>query len=306
VEGGRQGARKSTLEAFKANGDMKWRAKFLPCSLTAKIINACMTSSAADSPPVARPWRFTLRELLVVVMLLAIALAGFQYLMAHARKVIYHDWAHNNLKQIVLGLHNFNDDHSSLPYAIQLDTDDRKQRPPLQRTTMRGKPLYSWRYSIANYIDSSWSRPLFDQPWDAASQAVWRKRWQPYSIRQGENTNYLAITGPGTAWGDGTTPPLSLQDLDGDTILIVEVRNSGTHWMQPGDFDIRTMPRTINAPDGKGISGEYANGFTIGLADGRVRFLPRNVPFEVLEKFFTVEGAKQYDLDEELAPYLAN
>ena len=40
-------------------------------------------------------------------------------------------------------------------------------------------------------------------------------------------------------------------------ILLVEVRNSGTHWMQPGDFDIRTMPRTINDPAGKGISGTW-------------------------------------------------
>ena len=47
----------------------------------------------------------------------------------------------------------------------------------------------------------------------------------------------FAITGPGTAFGDDESePPARLQDIDRDTILVVEVRNSGVHWMQPDDF----------------------------------------------------------------------
>jgi len=78
----------------------------------------------------------------------------------------------------------------------------------------------------------------------------------------------------------------------------------GIEWMQPGDLDIRTMPRSINHTSGKGIAGNYPNGFFVGFADGHVWFLRNDTPFHQLEKFFTIEGAKTYDRDELLRPFL--
>jgi hypothetical protein len=74
--------------------------------------------------------------------------------------------------------------------------------------------------------------------------------------------------------------------------------------MQPGDFDIRTMPRSINAPDGRGISSRYRYGFHVIFADGEVWGLSHDTPFEELEKFFTIDGAKQHDRDIVLRPYV--
>jgi hypothetical protein len=72
----------------------------------------------------------------------------------------------------------------------------------------------------------------------------------------------------------------------------------------PGDLDIRTMPRTINGADGHGISSRYAGGFHVLFADWRIWFVSQRVPFDELEKFFTVEGARKYDAEELLGPYV--
>lgn len=116
----------------------------------------------------------------------------------------------------------------------------------------------------------------------------------------------MAITGPGTAFGDGQfEPPKKLADLDAaNTILAVETASSGLHWIQPGDFDVRTMPRTINDPTGRGISSRHKTGFHVLFADGSVWYLSNKTPFDELEKFFTVAGGKTHDREALLAPYV--
>ena len=92
------------------------------------------------------------------------------------------------------------------------------------------------------------------------------------------------------------------EDLPNDLILIVEVRESKTHWMQPGDFDVDNMPRTI---DGKGvcISGFRRPGFHVGFTDATVWLLRSDTPFEELSKFFRIESAEMHDREEVLGGY---
>ena len=74
--------------------------------------------------------------------------------------------------------------------------------------------------------------------------------------------------------------------------------------MQPGDFDIRTMPQAINGAAGRGISSLHATGFHVLFADAEVWFLSNELPFKQLSKFFTVAGAMANDRDKILRPYL--
>ena len=90
---------------------------------------------------------------------------------------------------------------------------------------------------------------------------------QPQAISETEAerpfpaTNVMAITGPGTAFGDGTAEPEKLEDIPKNTIIVVESRSTGIPWPEPGDFDIRDMPTAVGSPDGRGIS-VVAAGFT--------------------------------------------
>lgn len=116
-------------------------------------------------------------------------------------------------------------------------------------------------------------------------------------------TIVLAITGPGTAFGDGAGPPSSLTKIPPATIIAVETRQSGIPWPAPGDFDIRTMPQTINAPDGKGIAGRHPDGFRAIFADGQVWLISYRIPFETLSAFFTTAGAGGHNREKDLGPY---
>ena len=83
-------------------------------------------------------------------------------------------------------------------------------------------------------------------------------------------TKHLAITRPGTAFGDGTGRPMALKDTPSATILAVETGSSGIQWPASGDFDIRTMPRTICTRNAKGIASRNTGGFHVIFADGYV------------------------------------
>ena len=174
------------------------------------------------------------------------------------------------------------------------------------------RPLYSWRVEIVWYLESWHGTWHPARPWDdpVNKQLVELSFFYAYGVTGTEpypksfpETNALAITGPGTAFGDGKEPPKAVKDVPPQTILVVETRQSGIPWPAPGDFDIRTMPQTINSPDGKGISSRYADGFHVIFADEWVWLISNKVPFETLKKFFTIAEARKHDREKLLGPY---
>lgn len=172
--------------------------------------------------------------------------------------------------------------------------------------------VHSWRVSIAPYLGCrlvdptpNLYKPRNDEPISTVS-------FGGYPFSYGDSAamvpmaNLLGITGPGTAFGDGREHPSTSMVHAGptsDAIIAVEVRDSGVKWMEPRDFDIRTMPRTVNSPDGRGISSRYRRGFHVCFLDGDVWFLSHDVPFTELERFFMLDGAAQNDRESILAVY---
>jgi hypothetical protein len=210
-----------------------------------------------------------------------------------------------DFKFITNALRNFDAGTLQLPYPTRHAVDGFANNPIDDPTA---KPLYSWRLNVIVFL-CSYADPQFDQAWDSSANANCRQYGFDFmrSNHGSQSTQVFAITGPDTPFGDGASEkPHAMSELDNDTILIVEVRNAGVHWMEPGDFDIRTMPHTINAADGRGISGEHAGGFFVGFADGEVWFIGNDVPFDELAKFFTIAGAKANDRDAVLRPYKLN
>lgn len=183
--------------------------------------------------------------------------------------------------------------------------------PPPATMDEEGNRLCSWRLVICFYLmEFGREGPRWDTKvgWDDPMNdgALHRSAFYCFSDSDDGsrcfNTGMLAITGPGTVFDDES--PRNRYDIPDDTILLLPVRDSGIHWMQPGDFQIDTMPRTINAEDGQGISSDFSDGFHVAFADGTVWFLSNRVPFDELEKFFTVESAAKYDRSQVLGPYL--
>lgn len=179
----------------------------------------------------------------------------------------------NNMKQIMLALHNYHDVYKCFPPAYIADKD--------------GKPMHSWRVLILPFIEQSplYDQYDFDQPWDSpANLAVASRMPQTYRCPSapdkglGNETNYVVIIGdpqqfPQTMF----TPnrPIKLREvIDGtsNTIAVVEVRD-GVPWTQPdADLKFAQMQFTINAGPNS-ISSYHPSGANVGFADGSVRFM---------------------------------
>jgi hypothetical protein len=222
-----------------------------------------------------------------------------------------HESARKHIVCVALGLVNYSEFHGHLPYPVV------RQEPGGHVTETgppngTGRPLHSWRVEIVPYLEGWHGTSDRSQPWDHPinKQLVELSSFYAYGAtglkghaQSFPETNLLAITGPGTAFGNGKGPPMALKDVPPQTIIVVETRASGIPWPAPGDFDIRTMPQTINARDGKGISSRNAPGFHLIFADGQTWLLSDKVPFESLKKFFTTADAEKHDREELLGPF---
>jgi len=232
---------------------------------------------------------------------------------AHAERV----WTGAQIAEIGMGLGIFSESYRRLPYPIRRAPYPKGLEQDVIAANGKGRPLHSWRVETLWVIwDLGWKGPCDDtQPWDSPANRATLGLSDYYSHVEAKDwvgdgklfpdTNILAITGPGTAFGyDGGDLPKQLDKIPPSTIIAVEVRASGIPWPAPGDFDIRTMPQTICAPDGKGISSRLPRGFFVIFADTGTWFLSDKTPFETLKQLFTIEGAKKNDREKLLGPYV--
>jgi hypothetical protein len=217
--------------------------------------------------------------LLGIVALLAALLVCFHYARQSARRCQYT----NNMKQVALAFLNFDDAYGRLPPAVHRNK--------------AGRACCSWRLRMIPFMEGIMREIEYDQPWDdpvnewISTIAFSLYCWQPGI---GLDTNVVTITGPGTAFEEGRA--VSLKDLDNDTILAIEIANSGIRWAEPSDLNIRNIPDSIT----QGVDGR---GVLVAFADGKVWFLRADVPLDELKKFFTIEGAKRNDREQVLGQY---
>jgi len=180
--------------------------------------------------------------------------------------------------------------------------------PPRYAADESGRPLHSWRTLVLTYLgheeilaeydfgepwDGPTNRPLADVPLEAFRCPQDRR---PATGSGPTTTSYLAVGGPGTAWGG--SEPRRLADLtDGpaETILVVEVADSGILWSEPRDLHVIQMAASVNSPTGQGISSRHSGGAHVLLADGSTVFLPSGVTTEDVRAMLTIAGGEDVD-----------
>lgn len=233
-----------------------------------------------------------LLRLLLILVTLAIAFL-MEATLAHAQARSEHSLSRRErqrlLEAVMMGIHNYHDSMKCLPAAIRRDH--------------MGRPLSSWRFALLPYVESGWPKRDPYAFWsDPVNHAVAARRAYFYCFgeRSGPRrfeTNVVAVTGPGTCFDERRR--YTFRDLKrdtADTALILEVRATGFHWMEPGDLD-------LNAIDASTTAGLDGTGVHVGFADGKVWFLRREVPWRVLKEFFTVEGSRHLSREEVLGKY---
>jgi prepilin-type processing-associated H-X9-DG protein len=192
----------------------------------------------------------------------------------------------NNLKQIALALRNYHGTYGCFPPAYIEDK--------------QGRPMHSWRTLILPFIasDSSFQDYRFDEPWDGPHNrqltALPINLFQcPEDKHSNSETNYLVVVGPKTVFPGSKCVRLS--EITGgaaQTILVVEVHNSGIQWAEPRDLPDVEAVRGINPKIETGISSPQGNGANCALADGSVLFLPDDYPPHDLQALLERDAKK--------------
>jgi prepilin-type processing-associated H-X9-DG protein len=194
----------------------------------------------------------------------------------------------NNLKEIGLGLLNYESAHRTYPPAYKADKN--------------GKPLLSWRVLILQFVeqDGLYKEFHLDEPWDSPHNkklisrmpAVYRS---PNSTLAGQGkSNYLTVRGKDTIFsGAEGTSIADVTDGTSNTIMTVEVPDDkAVIWTKPDDFEYdEELPM-------KGLLGIQPGGFNAGFADGSVQLIPASIKPETLKALFMRNDGQPIDRNE--------
>ena len=217
-----------------------------------------------------------------ILILIALLLPAVQ----SAREAARRSQCTNNLKQIGLAMHNYNDAYDCFP--------------PAAITDAQGKPLLSWRVAILPFLEN---QPLYmkfklDEPWDsprnkallAQMPSVYRCPSDPPSPDR-PTTRYQVPTGSGTLFeGDEGTPLRAITDGTSNTLLVVEAANP-VPWTKPEDV------LTGQDQPPPALGSRHPGGANALIADGSVRFLKKSVNPEVLRALTTKGGGEVVSAD---------
>lgn len=201
--------------------------------------------------------------------------------MQQAREAARRAQGQNNIKQIMLALHNYHDANGNFPPAVLLGPD--------------GKTKYSWRVAILPYMDQHELYEAYDrnEPWDGPNN---RKLLEqiPGTLRspkepQGSvNTSYFALISEHTVFGNTPGKGRNISNItDGtsNTLMVFETKRN-TPWTKPED-----IPYSADDPLPQ-FGGLHEGGFQAGLADGSVRFVSKNIDMTLLRQLITCDGGE--------------
>ena len=193
----------------------------------------------------------------------------------------------NDLKQIVLAMHAFNDSRKKLPVS-SFASD--------------GTPLLSWRVHILPYLEQGALYDQFhrDEPWDSPHNLSLLQYMPDFFRSAGDpadtvNTRVQGFSGPGApfpATGTNTTTGLSFAQIaDGSskTIAFAEVGSDhAVPWTKPTD-----TPFNPNNP--WSTLGDIGNVLLTAMFDGSVQYRPDDISLSTLKALISYNGGENID-----------
>jgi hypothetical protein len=208
----------------------------------------------------------------------------------------------NNLRELAIAMHNYNDTFGSLPPAVIYDED--------------GKPLHSWRVLLLPYLEQNalFQQLRLSEPWDSPHNEP-LLAWMPKVFAEpgGEGmagilTRYQVFVGPGAPFECVTTPqlqpyrfagaagklfvkssppriPATFVDGLANTILIAEAAEA-VPWAKPADLAF-----TANGPLPK-LGTPSAGYFNAAMGDGSVWRFRKEIDEPTLRALITPNGGE--------------
>jgi prepilin-type N-terminal cleavage/methylation domain-containing protein len=237
-------------------------------------------NDAIPKPKSTSGRRFTLIELLVVLAIIAVLIAFLLPATRSARGAARRAQCTNNLKQIALALHNYEQVYQALPPAHTVDA--------------QGRPLHSWRTLILPYLEQQSLYRTIDlaKPWNDPANAKARETsllvFQcPGAVGPANTTTYLAIVGPNHCFMPTESRRLAeIKDGTSSTLMVIEAgEEHAVPWMAPADAD-----ESLVMSLGPTTRLHHAGGMNADLVDGSVRFLKTSTPASVRRALMSISG----------------
>lgn len=194
----------------------------------------------------------------------------------------------NQLKQIMLAMHNYADSHGHLPPRATANKD--------------GQLLLSWRVMILPFLEQQALYEQFhlDEPWDS-----------PHNLRLAETipVQYI-VSGPALAPGEtrirlpqieaslwaGEGPPLGFKDVTDGTVNTIAVAiappSAAVPWTKPEPWELDETNL---------IESFFGDRESVPVAslDGFVRTLPRSISAETFRALLTHQGGEVVEFPSE-------
>jgi hypothetical protein len=176
--------------------------------------------------------------------------------------------------------------------------------PPSYIAGDDGRPWHSWRVLILPYIgeEALFKLYRFDEPWDGPNNsrllALRPAYFGCHSARGKEdprNTNYVAVTGPGTVFPSGSwTTDKQIHDGCESTVWLIEASELDIKWTEPRDVTIGA-PRE-NAAASRAIRSRDYRGAGVVMVSGDVWRARRGLLPETFHALATIAGGERIDL----------
>ena len=201
----------------------------------------------------------------------------------NARPAAYRMQCSNNLKQIGLALHNYENKYGQLPPAFTLDGE--------------GKRLHSWRTLLLPFLEQAdlYSKVDLTKSWDdpahdAVRQVALSVFRCPSSNTKQSQTIYLAVVCVKSSLQPNKGRAMTeFVDRLSDTVVVYEAEPSqAVHWMSPEDADEKMFLSLHGKSQSSHEGGRHAL-----FADGHVQFIASEISPEILRGMITFDGGEE-------------
>jgi len=226
----------------------------------------------------------------VMVVVVGVLIAMLLPAISQARTAARSTQSKNNLKQLGLAMHNYNDVYGMFPPGGIYTTND--------------EPYNAWMTSILPFVEQAnlYNQIDFNQPWTAPqNQLVFKTKVFSFlnpnlgpevsSVGGGFGASHYAGNSQ-VLKKNGSIKMFDIRDGMSNTILAGEISGGFMAW---GDPENRRDPANGfgTAPNQFGGPASGRPGVTMLLADGSVRFISENIDLQTLKALASPAGNEQ-------------